>query len=104
MDVKNYRAVTAGLAAVLVVACQPAPEAIPASPSESIPQAAKPVPDAKNSAGVPLAMSGIWQRSGGSLSPVVLTEYGLSSSADLGAFDDPNVECRGYTIARSTLS
>jgi hypothetical protein len=102
--VKNYRAVIAGLGAILAVACQPVPEKSPEPQSESIPQAAKPVPEAKNGAGVPLAMSGIWQRSGGSLSPVVLTEYGLASSADTGVFDDPNVECRGYSIARSTLS
>ena len=54
--------------------------------------------------GVPLSLAGIWQRSGGALTPVVLTPYGLAKSQDTAVFDDPNVECKGYSIPRSTLS
>ncbi len=54
--------------------------------------------------GVPLNLAGIWQRSAGALTPVVLTEYGLAKSQETDVFDDPNVECRGYSIPRSTLS
>lgn len=54
--------------------------------------------------GVPLTMAGIWQRSAGALTPVVLTDHGLAKSQETDVFDDPNVECRGYSIPRSTLS
>jgi hypothetical protein len=54
--------------------------------------------------GVPLAMNGIWQRGAGALTPHLLTDYGLAESSKTGVFDDPNVECRGYSIPRSTLS
>ncbi len=79
---------------------------------ESQPSAALPAsrasadnaPPALSQSGVPLNLAGIWQRSAGPLTPVVLTEYGLKKSQETDVFDDPNVECRGYSIPRSTLS
>lgn len=58
----------------------------------------------KSPAGVPLAMTGLWQRSAGTLTPTLLTDYGMRESAKTSVFDDPNVACRGYSIPRSTLS
>ena len=61
-------------------------------------------PPALAQSGVPLRLAGIWQRSAGPVTPVALTEYGLAKSRETDVFDDPNVECRGYSIPRSTLS
>lgn len=52
----------------------------------------------------PDGLAGIWQRASGDLLPVLLTEYGIEKSAPTVVFDDPNVRCEGYSIARSTLS
>lgn len=52
----------------------------------------------------PQELAGIWQRSAGNLTPVLLTDYGIEKSAPTNVFDDPNVRCEGYSIARSTLS
>lgn len=52
----------------------------------------------------PEGLAGIWQRSGGSLTPVILTEYGKKKSQGTVVFDDPNTRCEGYSIARSGLS
>ena len=49
-------------------------------------------------------LSGVWQRSGGSLTPSKLTEYGKSKSAGTGVFDDPTTRCEGFSIPRSTIS
>lgn len=52
----------------------------------------------------PAELAGIWQRAAGALTPVVLTDYGIEKSAPTVVFDDPNVRCEGYSIARSTSS
>jgi hypothetical protein len=54
--------------------------------------------------GVPVAMTGLWQRSAGTLSATLLTDYALAESQKTNVFDDPNVECRGYSIPRSSSS
>jgi hypothetical protein len=49
-------------------------------------------------------MTGVWQRSGGALTPAKLTAYGKSKSAGTGVFDDPTTRCEGFSIPRSTIS
>jgi hypothetical protein len=49
-------------------------------------------------------LTGVWQRSGGALTPSKLTEYGKSKSAGTGVFDDPTTRCEGFSIPRSTIS
>lgn len=63
------------------------------------------VPTAAEEAPAELSMlTGVWQRSGGALTPAQLTEYGKSKSAGTGVFDDPTTRCEGFSIPRSTIS
>lgn len=93
--------VTWALSLGFISACdRPADMAVDAAPQPHIEDRMA----GKSPAGVPLAMTGLWQRSAGTLTPTLLTDYGMQESAKTNVFDDPNVECRGYSIPRSTLS
>ena len=52
----------------------------------------------------PAELAGIWQRAAGNLSNVELTEYGSELSMPTIVYDDPNVRCEGYSVARSLSS
>jgi hypothetical protein len=99
----NFARLIACLLASLLccVACAPSADA----PAEAAPEAQVEDPLAATApSGVPLAMTGLWQRSAGTLSPTLLTDYAMVESQKTNVFDDPNVECRGYSIPRSSSS
>jgi hypothetical protein len=77
-----------------------------AKQAESKPEVARSDSLPKNAKGATeLSMlTGVWQRSGGALTPSKLTEYGKSKSAGTGVFDDPTTRCEGFSIPRSTIS
>lgn len=52
----------------------------------------------------PAELAGIWQRASGDLTSVELTEYGSALSKPTIVYDDPNVRCEGYSVARSLSS
>lgn len=52
----------------------------------------------------PAGLAGIWERASGDLTSVELTEYGSAMSMPTIVYDDPNVRCEGYSVARSLSS
>lgn len=89
------------LIALAVTACNQ-----PAKQAKDNPKAAGDESSQKNAkGGAEISMlTGVWQRSGGALTPSKLTEYGKSVSAGTGVFDDPTTRCEGFSIPRSTIS
>jgi len=84
-----------------LIACdQTAPKGLSAASDTG----AEPVKNGDAPAAEITMLTGVWQRSGGSLTPSKLTEYGKSKSAGTGVFDDPTTRCEGFSIPRSTIS